>query len=74
MQKYIMYWIFIDLKAYLVLKETTSPLIKMGSLPPIAPHRLLGVPPPSALGATSFMDGPLALELLNISSLLGIGV
>ena len=41
--------------------KQTSPLPEIGSLSPIASHLLLRVPPPSPLGATSFLDGPLTL-------------
>ena len=41
----------------------TSPLLKIGSLPPVTPCHLLGVPPPSPFGLTSFMDGPYSNSL-----------
>ena len=37
----------------------TSPLLQIGSLPPVTSCHLLGVPPPSPFRVTSFMDGPL---------------
>ena len=37
----------------------TSPLVKTGYLPLVTSHHLLGDPPPSPSGVTSFMDDPL---------------
>ena len=53
----------ISLEIVVVLKlnvtEVTSPLLKTGYLPLVTSCHLLGDPPPSPSGVTSFMDDPL---------------